>query len=106
MRQFSANAGAASIAAVPPRAARRVNRLRSAAILMVMLSHSRNLDSNSVEHFPYTARRRWHIDVAQSNTAVKGVDDSVDDRWRRADSAGLTRTLDAQWVGCRGHVMG
>ena len=44
--------------------------------------------------------------MAQSNTTVESVDDSVDDRGRRADSAGLARTLDAQWVGCRGHVMG
>jgi hypothetical protein len=63
-------------------------------------------DSNSIEHFPYTARRRWHFDVAQSHTTVESIDDSVDDRRRRADRAGLTRTLDAQWVGCRRHVMG
>jgi hypothetical protein len=37
---------------------------------------------------------------------VESVDDSVDDRRRRADSASLTRTLDAQWVGCRRYVMG
>ena len=60
----------------------------------------------SVEHFPYTARRRWHIDVAQSNTTVESVDDRVDDRRRRADSAGLARALDAQWVGRRRHVVG
>jgi len=60
----------------------------------------------SVEHFPYTARRRWHIDVAQSNTTVESVDDGVDDRWRRADSAGLARALDAQWGGRRRHVVG
>jgi hypothetical protein len=41
----------------------------------------------SVECFPYTARRRWHIDVAQFNTTVESVDDSVDDRRRRADGA-------------------
>ena len=39
----------------------------------------------SLEHFPYAARRRWHIDVAQFNTTVECVDDSVDDRRRRAD---------------------
>jgi hypothetical protein len=60
------------------------------------------LDSNSIEHFPYTARRRWHIDVAQPNTTVESIDDSVDDRRRRADGAGLTRALDAQWVSRRG----
>ena len=60
----------------------------------------------SVEHFPYTVRCRWHIDVAQFNTTVESVDDSVDDRRRRADGAGLTRTLDAQWVGRRRHVVG
>jgi hypothetical protein len=38
------------------------------------------LYSNSIEHFPYTARRRWHIDVAQSNTTLESIDDSVDDR--------------------------
>ena len=54
----------------------------------------------SAEHFPYMARRRWHIDVAQSNTTVEGVDDSVDDRRRRADGACLTGALDPQWVGC------
>ena len=59
----------------------------------------------SVEHFPYSSRRRWHIDVAQFNRTVESVDDSVDDRRRRADGAGLTRTLDAQWVGRRRHVM-
>jgi hypothetical protein len=53
---------------------------------------------NSIEHFPYTARRRWHIDVTHSNTTMESVDNSVDDRWRRADGAGLTRTLDAQGV--------
>jgi hypothetical protein len=36
--------------------------------------------SNSIEHSPYTARRRWHIDVAQSNTTLESIDDSVDDR--------------------------
>ena len=61
-------------------------------------ANSRNC-SNSIEHFPYTARRRWHIDVAQSNATVESVDDSVDDSRRRADSAGLTRTLYAQRVG-------
>jgi hypothetical protein len=60
----------------------------------------------SVEHFPYTARRRWHIDVAQFNTTVESVDDSVDDRRRRAYGAGLARALDAQWIGRRRHVMG
>ena len=60
----------------------------------------------SVEHFPYTARRCWHIDVAQPNTTVESVDDSVDDRRRRADRASLTRTLDAQRVGRRRHVVG
>ena len=60
----------------------------------------------SVEHFPYAARRRWHIDVAQFNRTVESVDDSVDDRRRRTDGAGLTRTLDAQWVGRRRHVVG
>ena len=60
----------------------------------------------SVEHFPYTARRRWHIDVAQPDTPLESVDDSVDDRRRRADGASLTRTLDAQWVGRRRHVVG
>jgi hypothetical protein len=64
------------------------------------------LASNSIEHFPYTARRRWHLDVAQTSTAMESVDDSVDDRRRSADSAGLTRALDAQWVGRRRHVMG
>jgi len=64
-------------------------------------ANSRNC-SNSIEHFPYTARRRWHIDVAQSNATVESVDDSVDDSRRRADSAGLTRTLDAQRVGFEG----
>jgi hypothetical protein len=64
------------------------------------------LYSNSIEQFPYTARRRWHIDVAQSNTTLESIDDGVDDRRRRADSAGLTCALDAQWVGCRRHVMG
>jgi hypothetical protein len=59
----------------------------------------------SVEHFPYAARRRWHIDVAQFNTTVESIDDSVDDRRRGADGAGLTCTLDAQWVGRRRHVM-
>ena len=59
----------------------------------------------SVEHFPYAARRRWHIDVAQFKTTVESVDDSVDDRRRGADGAGLTRALDAQWVGRRRHVM-
>ena len=49
----------------------------------------------SVEHFPYAARRRWHIDVAQFETTVESVDDSVDDRRRGADGAGLTRALDA-----------
>jgi hypothetical protein len=39
----------------------------------------------SVEHFQYTARRRWHIEVAQFNTTVESVDDSVDDRRRRAE---------------------
>ena len=39
----------------------------------------------SVEHFPHTVRCRWHIDVAQFNTTVESVDDSVDDRRRRAD---------------------
>jgi hypothetical protein len=67
---------------------------------------SPQLDSNSIEHFPYTARRRWHIDVTQSNATVESINDSVDDSRRRADSAGLTRTLDAQWVGRRRHVMG
>jgi hypothetical protein len=60
----------------------------------------------SVEHFPYTVRRRWHIDVVQFNTTVEGVDDSVDDRRRRAHGAGLTRTLNPQWVGRRRHVVG
>ena len=60
----------------------------------------------SVEHFPYSARRRWHIDVAQFNTTVESVDDSVDDRWRGTNGASLTRTLDAQWVGRRRHVVG
>src|SRR5262245_54190092 len=60
----------------------------------------------SVEHFPYTARRRWHIDVAQFNTTVESVDDSVDDRRRGTDGASLTRTLDAQRVGRRRHVVG
>ena len=59
----------------------------------------------SVEHFPYTARRRWHIDVAQFNTTVKSVDDSVNDRRRGADGAGLTRALDAQRVGRRRYVI-
>ena len=59
----------------------------------------------SVEHFPYTARRRWHIDVAQFDTLVECIDDRVDDRRRGADRASLTRTLDAQWVGRRRHVM-
>ena len=59
----------------------------------------------SVEHFPYTARRRWHIDVAQFNTTVESVDDSVDDRRRSTDGASLARTLDAQWVGRRMHVV-
>jgi 2-haloalkanoic acid dehalogenase type II len=40
---------------------------------------------DSLEHLPYTARRRWHIDVAQFNTTVESVDDGVDDRRRRAD---------------------
>ena len=60
----------------------------------------------SVEHFPHTVRCRWHIDVAQFNTTVESVDDSVDDRRRRADGAGLTCALDAQWVGRRRHVVG
>ena len=60
----------------------------------------------SVERFPYAARRCWHIDVAQFNTTVESVDDSVDDRWRGTNGASLTRTLDAQWVGCRRHVVG
>ena len=60
----------------------------------------------SVEHFPYAARRRWHIDVAQFNTMVECIDDSVDDRRRGTDGASLTRTLDAQWVGRRRHVVG
>ena len=47
----------------------------------------------SVEHFPYTVRCRWHIDVAQSNTTVKSVDDSVDDRRWRAYGAGLPAPL-------------
>ena len=58
---------------------------------------------HSVEHFPYTARRRWHIDVAQFNTTVESVEDGVDDRRRRADSAGLARALNARWVGRRRH---
>ena len=29
----------------------------------------------SFEHFPYTVRCRWHIDVAQFNTTVESVDD-------------------------------
>ena len=41
----------------------------------------------SVEHFPYTVRCRWHIDVAQFNTTVESVDDSVDDRRRRASES-------------------
>jgi hypothetical protein len=49
--------------------------------------------SNSIEHSPYTARRRWHIDVAQSNTTLESIDDSVDGRRRCADGAGLTRTF-------------
>ena len=53
----------------------------------------------SVEHFPYTARRRWHIDVVQFNTTVESVDDSVDDRRRGTDGASLTRALDAKGVG-------
>ena len=60
----------------------------------------------SVEHFPYMARRRWHIDVVQFNTTVESVDDSVDDRRRGTDGASLTRTLDAQRVGRRRHVVG
>ncbi len=60
----------------------------------------------SVEHFPYTVRCRWHIDVAQFNTTVESVDDSVDDRRRGTDGASLTRTLDAQRVGRRRHVVG
>jgi transposase len=32
------------------------------------------LDSNSIEQFPDTARRRWHIDVAQPYTTVESVD--------------------------------
>jgi len=64
------------------------------------------LYSNSIEYFPHTARRRWHIDVAQPNTRVESVDDSIDDRRRCADGAGLTGALDAQWVGRRRHVMG
>ena len=60
----------------------------------------------SVEHFPYTARRRWHIDVAQFNPTVESVDDSVDDRRRGTNGASLTRTLDAQRVGRRRHVVG
>jgi hypothetical protein len=60
----------------------------------------------SVEHFPYTVRCRWHIDVAQFNTTVESVDDSVDDRRRGTDGASLARTLDAQWVGRRRHVVG
>jgi hypothetical protein len=43
--------------------------------------------------------RCWHIDVAQSNTSVESIDDRVDDRRWRADGTGLTRALDAQWVG-------
>jgi hypothetical protein len=35
------------------------------------------------------ARRRRHIDVAQSNTTMESLDDSIDDRRRRADGAGL-----------------
>jgi hypothetical protein len=31
----------------------------------------------SVEHFPYAVRCRWHIDVAQFNTMVESVDDSL-----------------------------
>jgi len=60
----------------------------------------------SVEHFPYAARCRRHIDVAQFNTMVECIDDSVDDRWRGTDGASLTRTLDAQRVGRRRHVVG
>ena len=60
----------------------------------------------SVEHFPYAARRCWHIDVAQFNAMVECIDDSVDDRWRGTNGASLTRTLDAQWVGRRRHVVG
>ena len=60
----------------------------------------------SREHFPYTVRCRWHIDVAQFNTTVESVDDSVDDRRRGTDGASLTRTLDAQRVGRRRHVVG
>ena len=60
----------------------------------------------SVEHFPYTVRCRWHIDVALFNTTVESVDDSVDDRRRGTDGASLARTLDAQWVGRRRHVVG
>jgi hypothetical protein len=59
------------------------------------------LDSKSIEHFPYTERRRWHIDVAQPNTTVESVDDSVDDRRRRAHGARFTRALDApklHWI--------
>ena len=59
----------------------------------------------SVEHFPYTVRCRWQIDVAKFNTTVESVDDSVDDRRRGTDGASLARTLDAQWVGRRRHVM-
>ena len=60
----------------------------------------------SVEHFPYTARRRWHIDVTQFNTTVESVDDRVDNRRRGADGASLTRALDAQRVSRRRHVVG
>ena len=59
----------------------------------------------SVEHFPHTVRCRWHIDVAQFNTMVECIDDSVDDCRRGTDGASLTRALDAQWVGRRRHVM-
>jgi hypothetical protein len=60
----------------------------------------------SFEHFPYRVRCRWQIDVAQFNTTGERVDDSVDDRWRGTDGASLTRTLDAQRVGRRRHVVG
>jgi hypothetical protein len=55
----------------------------------------------SIEHFPYTARRRWHIDVAQPNTTVESVDDSVDDRRRRAHGAGLVRGFTFETRDCK-----
>jgi hypothetical protein len=45
------------------------------------------------------------VDVEQSDTPVECFDDHIDDRRRRADSAGLACALEAG-ISCRWHGVG